>query len=422
MAFSQSFQGLLVLRVLLGCAEAGLVPGCIYYLSFWFCKNEQATTTAIFMAAPSVSGIIGGFLASAIGHMHGTAGWSAWRWLFLLEGLPSFVLCAVVLIWLPNYPATAKFLSEKERAYAASRIEHDSHGQSKERDSESAPVTTKDDEEHTGEQQSQLQQQQQQQQHSEVVLSKERKRELFWQEVRATVFDWYNIAICICKFCYVFIGYSFTLLLPTLLHKLGFKATDAQLLTVPRAALALIALFVLARISDIKGVRSIYLIIGGSLSSALFLALTIMGEHGLWSKYVLLIISCVPTDGLGPIITAWGATMNNRSATVPLPSSNDTNGHLDEKDNQERLIQLEEYREATKVRLATFTAIMFMSSNIGGIVSGFSFPEWDAPGYRFSQGINASLMIVYTVLIIAMHISIKRFNSRQPPSAWTYPI
>ncbi|KAI8871022.1 hypothetical protein GQ42DRAFT_162319, partial [Ramicandelaber brevisporus] len=138
--------------------------------------------------------------------------------------------------------------------------------------------------------------------------------------------------------------------------------------------------------------------------------------------YVLLILSSVPTDGLGPIITAWGATMNNRSTTVSFPSSKDTIGHLDEKDNQERLIQLEEYREATKVRLATFTAIMFMSSNIGGIISGFGFPEWDAPGYRFSQGTNTALMIVYTVLIIAVRISIKRFNSRQPPSAWTYPI
>lgn len=47
---------------------------------------------------------------------------AGWRWLFLLEGLPAILLSVVALFGLPDYPETAKFLTEKERSFLKGRL------------------------------------------------------------------------------------------------------------------------------------------------------------------------------------------------------------------------------------------------------------------------------------------------------------
>ena len=50
-------------------------------------------------------------------------GISGWRWLFIIEGLPAIVLSFVALLWLPDYPETAKFLTDEERACLRGRLD-----------------------------------------------------------------------------------------------------------------------------------------------------------------------------------------------------------------------------------------------------------------------------------------------------------
>jgi MFS family permease len=40
MGVVQNYHGLLVARLFLGIAEAGLYPGVTYYLTMWYCTNE----------------------------------------------------------------------------------------------------------------------------------------------------------------------------------------------------------------------------------------------------------------------------------------------------------------------------------------------------------------------------------------------
>lgn len=40
---------------------------------------------------------------------------SAWRWLFIIEGLPCLVLAAAVYFFLPSYPEKAKWLTLEEK-------------------------------------------------------------------------------------------------------------------------------------------------------------------------------------------------------------------------------------------------------------------------------------------------------------------
>lgn len=54
--------------------------------------------------------------------MDGLGGLPGWRWLFLLEGLPAILLAFVALWGVPDYPETAKMLTEEERAFLRGRL------------------------------------------------------------------------------------------------------------------------------------------------------------------------------------------------------------------------------------------------------------------------------------------------------------
>lgn len=48
--------------------------------------------------------------------MNRVGGLDAWRWLFILEGLPCVLLAAIIVIFMPSYPEKAKWLTEEEKA------------------------------------------------------------------------------------------------------------------------------------------------------------------------------------------------------------------------------------------------------------------------------------------------------------------
>ena len=104
------------MRFLLGAAEAGFFPGVIFYLTRWFPARERARTIAAFMTASLTAGIVGGPVSGALLEMNGAGGLAGWQWLFLLEGLPAIVLGVVVLVYLTERPADARWLSSDERS------------------------------------------------------------------------------------------------------------------------------------------------------------------------------------------------------------------------------------------------------------------------------------------------------------------
>jgi MFS transporter, ACS family, tartrate transporter len=120
------------LRFALGAAEAGYLPGMLFYLSSWFPKAYIGRFTAVFTAAPVCALVIGGPLAAAIFQLDGVGGIPGWQWLFLLEGLPACVIALAVLKFLPDDPAHAAWLSDDERNRIAARL--DAEGASKEHD------------------------------------------------------------------------------------------------------------------------------------------------------------------------------------------------------------------------------------------------------------------------------------------------
>lgn len=111
-----------VLRFLLGVAEAGLFPGMIFYLTLWFPQAYRARFTASFMAAIPLANIVGGPVSSLILELDGLAGLRGWQWLFLIEGLPACVIALAVPKLMPNGPAEAAWLDEREKAMISARL------------------------------------------------------------------------------------------------------------------------------------------------------------------------------------------------------------------------------------------------------------------------------------------------------------
>ena len=99
-----------------------MYPGLVFYLTFWYRPEERSLRIAIFLANASLAGAFGGSIAYGVGHMNGVAGMTGWQWLFILEGIPSCVFAVVILIFLPDWPEAAKFLSTEEKALAADRM------------------------------------------------------------------------------------------------------------------------------------------------------------------------------------------------------------------------------------------------------------------------------------------------------------
>jgi ACS family tartrate transporter-like MFS transporter len=114
-----------VLRFVLGVAEAGFLPGIIYYLSLWFPARERGMATARFMMATPIAGIVGNSLGGWVLGLDGRLGLTGWQWLFLLEGIPSAVLGVVTLTVLADRPDDARWLSADERAWLVERLRRD---------------------------------------------------------------------------------------------------------------------------------------------------------------------------------------------------------------------------------------------------------------------------------------------------------
>ena len=111
MAFVEGETSFYVMRLLLGVAEAGLFPGVMLYLTYWFDREQRARATGYFLLGVCLANILSGPLGGALLEMDGVLGWHGWQWLFVLEGLPAVALAYVVWKKLPDGPSSAPWLS-----------------------------------------------------------------------------------------------------------------------------------------------------------------------------------------------------------------------------------------------------------------------------------------------------------------------
>jgi len=105
------------LRFLLGVAEAGFLPGIIFYLTHWIPARDRARVFALFLTSTALAGVIGGPISAALLTLGGIGGLAGWQWLFLVEGLPAVVLGVTTLRYLPDRVSHARWLSAAEQEW-----------------------------------------------------------------------------------------------------------------------------------------------------------------------------------------------------------------------------------------------------------------------------------------------------------------
>lgn len=123
--FVQNYHQTIVVRLLLGIGEAGIFPALTFLISTIYPRESQGKRVAVLFGASALAGAFGGLIAYGIQLMGERHGLSAWRWLFIVEGIISMVVGIICWLTLPHSSEKAWFLNAEERRLMSDRRQRD---------------------------------------------------------------------------------------------------------------------------------------------------------------------------------------------------------------------------------------------------------------------------------------------------------
>ncbi|KFY43506.1 hypothetical protein V494_01944 [Pseudogymnoascus sp. VKM F-4513 (FW-928)] len=271
---AQSYASVTAVRFLLGVFEAGLFPGLVYYLTFWYRTEERSMRVAIILASATLAGAFGGALAYGIGHMDQAGGLSAWRWLFIIEGIPSVLSSVAVFFYLPDYPETVKWLTVEERALAVERLRVDgSHG------------------------------------HSEGLT---------WAVAKHTLTDWRLYAHFAIYFGISVPFSSLSLFTPSITAGLGYENLEAQLMTVSPYAVAYVVTIFVSWSADRYNARGLHTAVTAVIGACAFMASALLPATAYQKRYGCLIVACSGSFATIPPLLGWLSSNVESTAATGL--------------------------------------------------------------------------------------------------------
>ena len=264
----QSYAGLLVCRVLLGALEGGLFPGLTIYLTMFYTKRELALRIGYLFVSAAIAGSMGGLLAYAIGFLDGKAGLRGWRWIIIIEGLPTVVLGVAIWFWLADTPASAHYLNDDEKALMERRMRRQI-GHTKSSD----------------------------------TMHKE--------DVYAGLKDWKIWLFCIGQFGGDVILYGYSTFLPTIIKGLGdWSTAQIQALTIPCYGVGAISYLLVAYLSDRTQKRAVFPVVAGLVCTTGYAILVSAAPGG--AKYFGCILAATGLYVVVGIPLAWLPSNNPR--------------------------------------------------------------------------------------------------------------
>ncbi len=124
-AFATGPTSFLVIRFLLGLAEAGLFPGIVLLFTYWFPDHHRGRIVSSFTLALPISVALGAPISTAILGLDGFLGYAGWKWIYLMEAVPTVIIGFVVLFLLTDKPARASWLNAAEKNWLTTTLEHE---------------------------------------------------------------------------------------------------------------------------------------------------------------------------------------------------------------------------------------------------------------------------------------------------------
>ena len=114
-----------IVRFLLGIAEAGFFPGVAFFMTRWFPSRHRGRAMGMFYATGASAGIIGGPIAANLLQLDGILGLAGWQWIFLAEGLPAVALAIASPLLLRDRPSEASWLRPNECAWLETTLQEE---------------------------------------------------------------------------------------------------------------------------------------------------------------------------------------------------------------------------------------------------------------------------------------------------------
>ncbi|KAF3765596.1 MFS general substrate transporter [Cryphonectria parasitica EP155] len=267
----QNFAGLVITRIIMGFLEAGFFPGAVYLISAWYLPNETQTRIAIFYCASAASGAFSGLLAFAIANMNGVGGYSAWRWIFIIEGAASVVCCLLAFLVMPDSPRrSSSFLTSDEIRYLEVR-------------QLAIPGRRRHAQQESGE-------------------------KFQWRTLLAVLADWQTYPLAIVYLSATGPSYALKFTMPQIIKNMGYQASMAQVLTIPPYTCGVLATIASSWVADRITWRMPFAV-GADL--LILIAHAILYNFGptqaehIPACYFALCLACMGIYPIPPTVNAW---------------------------------------------------------------------------------------------------------------------
>lgn len=254
-AFITSRTTFYITRALIGACEGGFIPGVILFATYFYKSRELSTRLALFWSTLNVARVISALLAAGILNMRGVEGKPGWFWLFLLEGLLTFVIGFISFLYLPQSPVQTKSIlyrrewySDREQVIMINRLLRDDPAKGLTAIKE--PATFGDVRDAWGDK---------------------------------SMWGLYFLGLVAYIPATPVQGY-----LSLTLKRIGFSTFDSNMLSIPSAVLQIILMLVLARSSEFFNERTFHCFIGEFWCLPLLAALLALPHHGYaWGRFAL---------------------------------------------------------------------------------------------------------------------------------------
>ncbi|KAI8318901.1 MFS general substrate transporter [Martensiomyces pterosporus] len=113
-AFVKNAHQLAFCRFLFGAVQSGYLTGSLYYISYWYPRDEVRKRMGFFFSSAGIGGIIVGPLCSGLSGIK-SPHLTAWQCIFVFIGMISGIWSLLGPFVLQDYPDTATFITEDER-------------------------------------------------------------------------------------------------------------------------------------------------------------------------------------------------------------------------------------------------------------------------------------------------------------------
>ncbi|KAG0745899.1 hypothetical protein G6F57_004299 [Rhizopus arrhizus] len=242
MAFAKDFASLFALRLLLGAAESGYIPGILYLMSKAYKPRQLTTRVAMLLCMSSLSGVVSGPIAYATSFLDGNLGLNGWQYLFILEGAPTICLSVLSYFCLFDDIKNVSWLTSEQKEI-----------------------------------------------HKLYMQTEENNAHVNTKTIVKACLNWKTALFSTTYALSAIIFTSYQVFTPIIIDGFGFPVLTSQLLSAPPNVLQLMSILLGGYLSDhYKNKRGLVITIGFSIAALGFLLLGLLENR--WAKYGSLFI------------------------------------------------------------------------------------------------------------------------------------